>query len=1116
MLASMSEIPQVTMASGDWSGDDVSELVPTGTVTLLLADVEGSTQLWQTRPDEMGEAIATLDRTLTDLVSAHRGVRPVEQGEGDSFVIAFTRASDAVACALDLQRAPLAPIRLRIGAHTGEVQLRDAGNYIGPAINRTARLRELAHGGQTVLSGTTADLVAELLPDGAWLADLGTHALRDLPRPERVVQLCHPDLHNDFPPLRAADAVVVHRLPAQLTSFVGRTEELAHVQQLLDANRIVTLTGSGGVGKTRLAAQVAVTVFDRYPHGIWYVDLAPITDPMLAAATTARSLGLPDTPGRSAVDAIARFISDQHMLVILDNCEHLLDACATLIDTMLGACPALTVLATSREPVAVTGEQLCRVPPLAVEDQAIELFTDRARHARPDFTATPVDLTAIREICGRLDGMPLAIELAAARVRALSLIEILDGLHDRFRLLTGGSRTAVRRQQTLRASVDWSHALLSEPERVLFRRVSVFCGGFDLDAAQAVAAGAEVHRYEVVDLLTLLVDKSLLTTENTTGRTRYRLLETVRQFAQEKLGESGEADTLRARHRDHYAAIAAALDAPSVAGHERRLAAAEAEIDNLRAAFAWCRDNGDTEQALLLASSLQPLWRGLGRFKEGVAWLDAALDDHDARPCGVDPACYAQALINRAFMDGHVGVSDHLGRAPKALAIARDVGDPVLLARALAACGAVTAYNPDAAWPPLAEAADLARSTDDTWTLAEILGWQTYVMVSGQGDPAAACATGEEAVRLADEVGAQWLSRMCRYFVGQAHVQRGNLDTAIAMLEAVIEESAATHDTFSACVAHLTLGTALACRGDTDTARIAARSAIALAADISPVHTGLAQVILAFINLAAGDVAAAAPASDSATQSFGDSDVAAIIDPNVAAQIAYARGDLESARRLADAAVATARGSYRALALTTRCRLAATQGDLERADQDAYEALNLAASVGAYTWVPESLECVAAVMAEAGRECEAVRLFGAADTAAQRMGVVRFKIYQQDFDTVLVTLRNTLGEPEFETAWSEGAALSTEDAVSYAQRGRGERKRPSSGWASLTPTELDVTRLVGEGLGNKEIGARLFISPRTVQTHLTHVYTKLGLTSRVQLARETLRNADAGTSDARG
>ena len=661
MLASMSEIdPRADAPLVDWSELDVSGLLPTGTVTLLLADVEGSTRLWETQPDEMTTAIARLNQTVSAIIATHNGVRPVEQGEGDSFVAAFARASDAVAAAVEMQRAPLAPIRLRIGVHTGEIQLRDEGNYAGPTINRTARLRDLGHGGQTLLSGTTEALVLDGLPATVWLTDLGTHALRDLPRPERVVQLCHPDLVNEFPPLRVSKAVVSQHLPVQLTSFVGRDSELTQVRELLTENRLLTLTGAGGAGKTRLAIQLAAQLTGEFADGISYVDLAPITDPDLVPITVARSLGLPDQPGRSTMDTITRFVADRQMLIVLDNCEHLLDACADLVVALLGSAPGLTLLTTSREPIGVSGEATWRVPSLSVSDEAIELFTDRARLIQIDFAVTDDNAATVAEICQRLDGMPLAIELAAARVRALSVAEILDSLHDRFRLLTGGARTAVRRQQTLRASVDWSHALLTETERILFRRLAAFLGGFDLDAAQTVAGADGLERYQVLDQLTLLVDKSLVVADNSRGRTRYRLLETVRQYALEKLGESGEADIVRARHRDHYTAITALLDAPAGGDYEQRIEQANTEIDNLRTAFSWSRESSDVELALALASSLQPLWQARGRLREGLTWFDTAFTDLDAHQRRVTPAVRARALADQ----GHPRRVDCLGREP--------------------------------------------------------------------------------------------------------------------------------------------------------------------------------------------------------------------------------------------------------------------------------------------------------------------------------------------------------------------------------------------------------------------------------------------------------------------
>ena len=1107
MLASMSEIvPRADTPLMDWSQLDVSGLLPTGTVTLLLADVEGSTRLWETQPDEMTNAIARLNRVVSDLIAAHDGVRPVEQGEGDSFVAAFARASDAVAAALEMQRAPLAPIRLRIGVHTGEIQLRDEGNYAGPTINRTARLRDLGHGGQTLLSGTTKDLVADRLPADSWLTDLGTHPLRDLPRPERVVQLCHPDVVNDFPPLRVSKTVISQRLPVQLTNFVGRVAELTQVRELLADNRLVTLTGAGGVGKTRLAIQIAGQLSGEFSDGVWYVDLAPITDTELVPLTVARALGLPDQPGRSTMDTLTRFIADRRMLVVLDNCEHLLDATATLVVALLEACPGLTLLATSREPIGVAGEVSWRVPSLSLADEAIDLFTDRARRARPDFAVSDDNVAAVGEICRRLDGLPLAIELAAARVRALSLAEIVDSLHDRFRLLTGGARTAVRRQQTLRASVDWSHALLTEPERVLFRRLAAFMGGFDLDAAQAVASSGEVERYQVLDQLSLLVDKSLVVADESGSRTRYRLLETVRQYAQEKLGESGEAAAVRTRHRDYYTALAAAVDAPAGSEYDQRLDQAEMDIDNLRAAFAWSRENSDIELALALASSLQPLWVARAQPREGLAWFNVVLTDEVAQDTGVAAAVRARALADKAMLDLFLVAADPLDRAQQALVLAREIGDPVVLTRTLTACGLAAAYNAELAGAYFAEAIDLARELDDKWRLSQILTWQASSGIA-VGDPIAARIVAEEGRDLADTIGDGSNSRHCRICLGLAQSFLGDLTGAVAQFRAVAAEAEAAHDGLNQAVSLAHQGTALALQGDTVAALAAAQAGLEAASEFGGLGTSVNYFALANTALATGDVGAARDAAAAAWE-HGSSlpGYAAHLRPYVA-QAALAGGDLIAARSWADEAVTKATGwTVLMRALATRARVAIAQGEPEQAERDAHDALASIPEGFETLSIPDILECLAVLAGQAGSHPEAARLFGAADSSRRHMGAVRFKVWDADYKTSFAALRNTMGQTDFDSAWAEGAALSVGEAIAYAQRGRGERKRPTNGWASLTPTELDVVRLVTEGLGNKDIAARLFVSARTVQTHLTHVYTKLGLTSRVQLVQEAARH----------
>jgi len=898
---------------------------------------------------------------------------------------------------------------------------------------------------------------------------------------------------------------VANNLPAQLTSFVGRVAEMGEIRRILTDNRLVTLTGAGGAGKTRLALEVGTTLLTEFGDGVWYVDLGPITAPDVVPVTAARTLGLPDQQGRTTTDTLTRSIAERHMVIVLDNCEHLLDATAALIVTLLGACPSLVVLATSREPIGVTGEVTWRVPSLSLADEAIELFTDRARRARPDFTITDDNSAAAMEICRRLDGIPLAIELAAARVRALSLTEIVDSLHDRFRLLTGGARTAVRRQQTLRASVDWSHALLTEPERIVLRRLAVFVGGADLAAAQVVCGDGAVPPYQVLDQLVLLVDKSLVVAETTGGQTRFRMLETVRQYAQERLGESGEAGVLRTRHRDYYTAMAALLDTPATTGYERLIDQAETEIVNLRAAFGWSHESSDLDLASALASSLQPLWIARGRIREGLAWFDAVLAVDNTDHLEMAPVVRARALADKAVLAGSVLAVDCVDQAEHALAIARELDDPALLVRALTACGCIYGFNAAIAGPFLAEAIGLVRALGDGWRLSQILSWQAVGAVMA-GDPVAAREAAEEGRDVADAIGNRSDSRRSRWCIGVARTFQGDLVGAVAQLRELSAEAEAAHDVLSRGAGLLNQGTALAYQGDTGAARAAARAAIADAAELGGFMEGYAHAALAVAELAAGDVSAAAAASDTARQQMGGLPGLGTANVGTMAEIALARGDLAAARRCADDAVQTTSGWYLASALATRARVAMAEGAPERAERDAHEALACAAGTGSHQPFPDILECLAGLAGAAESDQEAARLYGAADAIRRGSGAVRFKIYDAGFDASVAALRDAMGGENLERAWAEGAALSIDDAIAYARRGRGERKRPSIGWASLTPTERDVVRLLSEGLTNKGIATRLFVSPRTVQTHLTHVYTKLGLTSRVQLVQEAARH----------
>jgi DNA-binding CsgD family transcriptional regulator len=614
-----------------------------------------------------------------------------------------------------------------------------------------------------------------------------------------------------------------------------------------------------------------------------------------------------------------------------------------------------------------------------------------------------------------------------------------------------------------------------------------------------------VESYQVLDLLTLLVDKSLVVAESTSGPTRYRLLETVRQYAQEKLSESGEADAVRTRHRDHYSAMAALLDTLARAGHEQRVDQTENDFDNLRAAFAWSRENSDTGLALQLASALQPLWLGRGRIREGLTWFDAALTDQTAHAANVAPAVRAGAMADNATLNAFIGATDSMEQACEALAIAREVDDPALLARALTACGGIAVYDPEVARPYFAEAMGVARAIGDGWRLSQILYWQAFGAFMA-GDPTATCAAAEEGRDLADAIGDRFDSHGCRWCLGVAQGMAGDLTGGVAQLREVVAHADAAHDKIWRFNALFMQALPLAYLGDLSSARAAANAAIECGAEFGGSLPGFGYAGLAVAALAAADVAVADDALAAAWHHVSVQPKMAAAWSAYVAQTALARGDLTGARRWANDAVAATSGWHLSLALMTRARVAIAQSEPEQADRDAHNALATAASARGYTWAPDALECLAALAVDAGSRREAARLFGAADAMRQGIGQVRFQIYQAGYEASVAVLRDAIGDEELESAWAEGAALSTDEAIAYAQRRRGERKRPTSGWASLTPTEHDVVRLVSEGLANKDIATRLFVSPRTVQTHLTHVYTKLGLSSRVQLAQEAARH----------
>jgi DNA-binding CsgD family transcriptional regulator len=551
--------------------------------------------------------------------------------------------------------------------------------------------------------------------------------------------------------------------------------------------------------------------------------------------------------------------------------------------------------------------------------------------------------------------------------------------------------------------------------------------------------------------------------------------------------------------------MAALLDKVTNSGHRLRIEQAETEIDNLRAAFAWSREHADTEDGLRLVSALQPLWLSGGRILEGLSWFYAIRTDNGEHAADVTPAVHARAIADKAMLTSVIAAPDSLERVEQSLGIGRELGEPGLLLRALTACGCTAVFDADVARPYLTEALGLARTIGDEWRLCQVMWWQAYAAVVA-GDPRAAREAGAEGYRLADEIGDRFVSRMCRFWgIGSALALQGELAAAAAQFRELVAEAEAAHDPLGQVAALSHLAHTLAYLGDTSGARAAATTAAELGVEFGGFMEGLGYAQLARAALAAGDVVAATEAGDVARQWLGAHPLPAG-NVNPIAEIALARGDLSAARRYADEAVSLARGVHLAIALIARTRVASARGEPDQAERDAHKALVCAAALDAHATTPEALECLAAMASHAESHREAARLFGAAHAMRERMGIVRYKVYEADHDISVAALRTALGGNDFESAWAEGSALSAEKAIAYAQRGRGERKRPTSGWASLTPTERDVVELVRESLGNKEIATRLFVSPRTVQTHLTHVYTKLGLTSRVQLVQEAARH----------
>jgi predicted ATPase/class 3 adenylate cyclase len=769
--------------------------LPTGTVTFLFTDIEGSTRLLQQLKDTYTDVLVEC-RRLVRMAIQERGGREVGT-EGDALFAAFPSAREALLAAVAAQQRILrhpwpdgAAVRVRMGLHTGEARVAEDG-YVGIDVHRAARIAAVAHGGQILLSDSMSLLLSRNLPAGMTLRDLGLQRLKDLDEAEHLFQVVHPDLPADFPSLKSQHRPPTN-LPIQLTSFVGREREVNEITRLVSATSLVTLTGIGGSGKTRLALKVASAVLEDYAGGVWLVELAALSDPELVPKAVASTLDVPEQPGRPMLETLTEALRTRALLLVLDNCEHLLAACAALAETLLRASPDLRILATSREPLDVPGEAVRRVPSLAIPASrdvlspeeltrydSVRLFVDRAALIRPEFAVTPRNAPAVAQVVTRLDGIPLAIELAAARVKALTVEQIAVRLDDRFRLLTGGSRRSLPRQQTLRAAMDWSYDLLPPEERIMLRRLSVFVGGWTLETAECVCAGGPIVRDEVLDLLTKLVDKSLVIVEAHRDEVRYRLPETVREYALDRSLESpGETMELRMRHKHWYLDLAergnSLFGRPEETLLHKRF---EVEHDNLRAALGWSlEEQGSVDAALRMAAALGPFWNGYSHYTEGRQWLARAL----AQSGGIVSSARGRALDYAAVLAWrHGDFEEALALSEASITALQGLAETPRLADAYRHRGLVSLRQGDfaAATVSFEKSLALARQCAEKWLIAYALSMlATVARYEGHHDKA--WALSEECVALSREVGGKRAIAYATRLAGDVARSRADLSSA--------------------------------------------------------------------------------------------------------------------------------------------------------------------------------------------------------------------------------------------------------------------------------------------------------------------------------------------------
>ncbi len=955
--------------------------LPAGTITLLFTDIEGSTHLLQQLGDRYVQLLTGCRTLLRTAFHQYSGYEVDTQG--DAMFAVFARASDALLAAVAAQRElalhswpDAVEVRVRMGLHTGEPSPVDEG-YVGLDVHYAARIMSAAHGGQVLLSQTTRDLAERDLPEGVSLRDLGTHRLKDLEQPTPLYQLVIAGLPADFAPLKTLDSRS-DSLPVQPTPLIGREREVATIEQLLRRQdvRLVTLTGPGGTGKTRLGIQVASDLRDVFVEGVFFVSLAPINDPLLVMPTIAQALGIRDKEGHPLSARLAEVLQQKQVLLLLDNFEQVVGA-ASQVAELLTSCPSLKVIVTSREVLHVRAEHEFAVPPLALPDPAhlpelaalarfpsVALFLQRAQAIKPEFQLTITNARAVGEICVRLDGLPLAIELAAARMKLLSPQVLLARLDRRLAMLAGGARDVPTRQQTLRNTIEWSYQLLNAREQRLFRRLSVFVGGCTLQAAEAVCTGSDDGAGQVLDGVASLVDKSLLQHMEQTGEAseepRFLMLETIREYALEALTANGEAAVARQAHADYFLQLAEeaepALKGPLLVAWLERL---EREHDNLRAALQWALEGGKAEMALRLGTALERFWVVRGHRNQGLAFLERAL----AGSAGVATSVRAKALLaaaRLAFIQSHYDRGEVL--AQESLALFRGLGDRRGIALSLDRLGMAAWRRGDfrAAGVLMEEDLALFREVGDQDRVA----WSLFtlgLLNNKQGEYTRACALFEESLTLFRKLGnKRGIAASLTQLAGTLFVSQGNQAMIYPLLEEGLALDREVGDKEGMAVSSLLLGWVALKQGDVAIARTRVEESLALYREMEH-REGIAESLL------------------------------------LLGRAEATRGDHAFARALYE------------------------------------ESLAMAQEIGDKELIASGLEGLASMVTVQGEPAWAARLWGAAEALRETIGAPLQPIERADYDQAVAAVRDHLGKQAFVSAWAAGRTMTAEQVLTTGE-----------------------------------------------------------------------------------